>query len=637
MDVSAELRSKKDRIIDDWKKRVLNEIPQTRQINRSALIDSLPEFIDHLIERLAKGETNFSDEIQKLSQEHAEHRVEIGKHSLEDVLREYQILREIIFHVLEEGEQLTALNRDIILKSIDIGVTEVATEYLKLKSSTVQEKNAELQAEKEKFDSLFEKSPAAMALLRGPEFIFEKINKLYELLVGRSNIIGKKVLEVLPEVKDQPYMGILENVYKTGDPYVGKESQIVLKRGPEGHLEDRYVDFTYLRINDSKGNPYGIFAHAVDVTEKVVSRTKISEAYKTLRKTENELRSFIEAMPALAFVADADGKITYFNQRFYDYVGLGRETEGWGWKDQPVHHPDDLQKTIESWKHSIETGEPYEIEYRLRRYDGVYHWHLGRAVPLKDENGKVLRWLGTNTDIEDQKRAVSQLEQERAVREQFVATITHDLRNPLTAVKSSAQLMIRSPDKPEVRERAISRIISAVDRSDKMIRNMLDANLIQAGKPLPLQMDHCDMSVIAHEVVEEQKIIHGNRFVVNCKSPLVGHWSCDGINRIFDNLISNAVKYGDPEKEITLTCSDTGNEVEVLVHNFGDPITPEEQKTLFSAFKRTKSAQSSSLKGWGLGLTLVKGITEAHGGKVSIDSSREKGTTFKVVLPKGKK
>lgn len=133
----------------------------------------------------------------------------------------------------------------------------------------------------------------------------------------------------------------------------------------------------------------GVYVHGVDVTENVLA--------------EAELRAFIETMPQIAFIANAQGDITYFNKHWYDYVDGLKGTEGWGWKEKNIHHPDDLQKAIDRWTHSVKTGEPYEIEYRLRRHDGEYRWYLVRATPIRNAQGDILRWFGTNTDIHHQK------------------------------------------------------------------------------------------------------------------------------------------------------------------------------------------------------------------------------------------
>jgi PAS domain S-box-containing protein len=125
-----------------------------------------------------------------------------------------------------------------------------------------------------------------------------------------------------------------------------------------------------------------------------------------------QYKTFAEAMPQMAFISDPEGNIVYYNKRWYDYIGQLPGTEGWGWENAQIHHPEDLQRTIDRWKNSLQTGNPYEIEYRLRRYDGEYRWHLGRAMPIRDANGDIRLWLGTNTDIHVQKVAEEALKLE---------------------------------------------------------------------------------------------------------------------------------------------------------------------------------------------------------------------------------
>ena len=118
-------------------------------------------------------------------------------------------------------------------------------------------------------------------------------------------------------------------------------------------------------------------------------------------KMNSRLEQFFDAMPQMTFLADANGSIYRFNKRWYSYIGAVEGTEGWGWKEYPIHHPDDLERTIKRWQLSIDTGIDYEIEYRLKRHDGQYRWHLGRATPIPDEKGDIVEWFGTNTDVHE--------------------------------------------------------------------------------------------------------------------------------------------------------------------------------------------------------------------------------------------
>jgi PAS domain S-box-containing protein len=157
---------------------------------------------------------------------------------------------------------------------------------------------------------------------------------------------------------------------------------------------------------DDQGNFEGFIGSVIDIHKR-----KLTE--EALRKSESWYKTYAEAMPQMAFIADAEGNIIYFNKRWYEYIGGMEGTEGWGWKDKPIHHPDDLKGAIDMWNNTLRTGDPYEVEYRLRRYDGEYRWHLGRAMPIRNKEGKIELWLGTNTDIHKQKQAEEALMFER--------------------------------------------------------------------------------------------------------------------------------------------------------------------------------------------------------------------------------
>lgn len=151
-----------------------------------------------------------------------------------------------------------------------------------------------------------------------------------------------------------------------------------------------------VRFNENN-SPVRFFGTCINITER-------KEKAKLLEESEAMIRTFADTMPQMAFIADPTGAITYFNKRWYDYVST-EGTEGWGWKDQPIHHPDDLERTIAIWKDCLATGTPYETDYRLRRHDGQYRWHLGRALPHRNKDGEIIRWCGTNTDIHEERMA----------------------------------------------------------------------------------------------------------------------------------------------------------------------------------------------------------------------------------------
>lgn len=227
------------------------------------------------------------------------------------------------------------------------------------------------------------------------------------------------------------------------------------------------------------------------------------------------------------------------------------------------------------------------------------------------------------------------LEKERELREQFVATLTHDLRTPLTAAKMGAQFILRKPENSEKNQQLAVKIIRSIDRMDQMIRDLLDASRLRAGESLSLTMNACDLREVAIMTLRELGAAYGDRFILETdRDSIAGFWNEDGLRRVIENLASNAVKYGYPQQLITVTLKQTGETAQIIVHNFGHPIPKDEQMELFEPFQRSHTAQSGSKKGWGLGLTLVKGVAEAHGGQVNVTSNESEGTRFIVTLPK---
>ncbi len=168
-------------------------------------------------------------------------------------------------------------------------------------------------------------------------------------------------------------------------------------------------------------------------------------------------------------------------------------------------------------------------------------------------------------------------------------------------------------------------------RADKMIQDLLDASQVKAGHRLPIQAGNCNLVELCQEVVEEFTIIHGDRFALKTPDELTGHIDCDGFRRILENLLSNAIKYGHGASKVFIELDGVEKKILLQVTNYGNPISPEDLPTLFDPYKRVDTVRH--IKGWGIGLSLVNGFTEAHGGEVSVTSSQEEGTRFTVRLP----
>ncbi len=225
------------------------------------------------------------------------------------------------------------------------------------------------------------------------------------------------------------------------------------------------------------------------------------------------------------------------------------------------------------------------------------------------------------------------LKKERKLRELFVSTLTHDLRTPLASAMMSSQLIIRNSKPDDQNIFLATQIYENTNRMDIMIQNLLDANRIRAGEKIALTREECDLTGLAQNTVEILKSIHGDRFKLI--SPISCHYSADpmGLRRVIENLCNNAVKYGSPKTPITITIEQLNFKIQLTVHNEGSVISKRDQTTLFNQFQRTECAEAGGKKGWGIGLTLIRGLVEGHGGTVRVESEINKGTTFIIELP----
>jgi signal transduction histidine kinase len=214
------------------------------------------------------------------------------------------------------------------------------------------------------------------------------------------------------------------------------------------------------------------------------------------------------------------------------------------------------------------------------------------------------------------------------IQQRFINTLTHDLKTPISAAKLSAQLILKKSENPEACIELGSRVIGRMNRLTSMIDDLLDAGRVRAGEFLQLQFSECDLRMVCEEVVDEMSIVHNRTFKFNASGNVKGVWGGDGVRRALENLVGNAVKYGKMTGLITIKLEEIKSGVRISVHNEGTPIPKEEISSLFVNYRRSKSAESGTQGGWGLGLTLVKGVADAHKGTIQVTSGEGEGTTF---------
>jgi len=254
---------------------------------------------------------------------------------------------------------------------------------------------------------------------------------------------------------------------------------------------------------------------------------------------------------------------------------------------------------------------------------------LGEQLTLHLDNAALVERLEAN---------IATLEDERGLRERFVSVLAHDLRGPLSTARMAAELLLHVPnvatEPPETSHRELlTRIDRNLERTDRMVRDLLDANRIHAGEALHVSLAECDLVQIARDTIGELGAIHGARFLLSGDPAVRGRWDCDELRRALWNLGVNAAKYGTPAGPITVSVRAAKDHAELSVHNEGSPIAGDDQEALFLPFMRSQTAKAGRTRGWGLGLTLVRGVAQAHGGSVRVQSDAASGTSFTLDLP----
>ena len=351
-------------------------------------------------------------------------------------------------------------------------------------------------------------------------------------------------------------------------------------------------------------------------------------------EAEKRYRFLADSMPQIVWAAKPDGVVDYFNQRWNEYTGRVGDRRH---HDEQVVHVDDHKSCVEQWERSVATGDPYEVSYRLRRHDGVYRWHLGRALAQKTESGRVIRWFGTCTDIDDQKRAEAQAEEANHLKDEFLATVSHELRTPLTSILGWARLLRSTTIDQPTRDKGLDTLERSAKAQAQLIEDLLDVSRITSGKlRLDVQPQKLDEVVLAAiDAAKPTAAAKGVelRVVLDESGGLVMGDSVR-LQQIAWNLLTNAIKFTAKGGHVQVVVTRVDSTLELSVSDDGAGIAPEFLPFVFERFRQADSSITRSRAGLGLGLSIVRHLTELHGGTVDVRSEGlGKGATFFVRLP----
>lgn len=252
--------------------------------------------------------------------------------------------------------------------------------------------------------------------------------------------------------------------------------------------------------------------------------------------------------------------------------------------------------------------------------------------------GSLLRAAFRNVMIAKKEAERSREEAARAATtmEQVLALVSHDIRNYLTTIKMWCELILKTPSQTEKHRTILMKTLQRLTQVDSMIQDLLDVESMRSGKIIALEFHSCDLKSEVEHMIEEMSLLYGDRIKITATGHAFGVWGLSGIRRAIENLVINAIKYGDANTPILIKLNPEEDLVTLSVQNQGGEIDIDDQRRLFEPFVRTPSAKNSSIKGWGLGLTLVKGVMEAHGGHVKVENTKNSGTQFILEFPFGK-
>jgi PAS domain S-box-containing protein len=511
------------------------------------------------------------------------------------------------------------------------------------RAQLVQEANRTLDAERTHLLRLFEQAPGFMCFLRGRQHVFELANQAYLGLVGYRELLGKSVREALPELEGQGFYELLDRVFTTGEPFVGRGVRAALKRHRQGALEERYVDFVYQPIRGPDGAVSGIFVQGHDMTEQM-------RAQAALQESEARFRNMADHAPVMLWVTDPSGACTYLSKGWYELTGQTEQTGlGTGWLS--AIHPEDAELAGRTFLEANARRAPFHIDYRLRRKDGEYRWAVDSAVPRLGPTGEFLGYVGSVIDITERKAAeeeVKRLNQglERRVQERttelleankelesFSYSVSHDLRAPLRHITGFAQLLEKRAGESldPTSRRYLNTISEAARQGGKLVDDLLAFSRTSRAemKKVPLALGEL-VTELRRELTAETE---GRQ--LEWRVGTLPRVQADPalLRLVLKNLLSNAVKYTRPREKavIEVEAAQEDGEAHVWVRDNGVGFDMQYVDKLFGVFQRLHAVDQ--FEGTGIGLANVRRIISRHGGRTWAEGKLEEGATFHFTLP----
>jgi PAS domain S-box-containing protein len=495
-----------------------------------------------------------------------------------------------------------------------------------------KQQEAALQESEGRFRGLMEQAPFSIQVF-SPDGRTLRVNRAWEKLWGLTfdQVADYNVLED-PQLEAK---GVLPHLRRA---FAGTPSHIpAIQYDPNETIPNRTVHRDPLRWVAATAYPLhdktGKLWEVVLVHEDITARRRAEAA---VEESEEKLRLLADTIPQLAWMARPDGYIFWFNRRSYDYTAMTKDQLiGWGW--QALLDPGASSQVLDGWKNAIDTGDPFEMVFSLQGADNQFRPFLTRVNPLKDDDGRVRYWFGTNTDISEIKRMEQSLRDADRRKDEFLATLAHELRNPLAPIRNSLQILKMPRVDTAIARQTRDMMERQVHHLIRLVDDLLDVSRVMRGK-IELRREPVELATIvarAVETVQPLIEVQGHQLDLSiAQESLLLDADAVRLTQVVGNLLTNSAKYTEPNGHIEVTANREGGEGVLRIRDSGIGIVPSMLPQVFELFVQADHTSTKAQGGLGIGLTLVKNLVEMHGGTVEGHSAGlGKGSEFVVRLP----
>jgi PAS domain S-box-containing protein len=542
-------------------------------------------------------------------------------------LLQKQISQPIL--ALAETARAISDRRDYSVRAAKLGEDELGllTDALNHMLTQIHEQNQALSESEARVRAVLNSALSAVVVM-------DSAGKITDWNVRAENMFGWSRGEALGR-------NVSETVFPPESRKVRNRFMRRFIMGGKAPFLDRLVEMTALHRDGGefpvelsvsllhRGDGVAFCGFITDITER-------KKAEAAIRESEERFRTLANSIPQLAWTARPDGSISWYNQRWYEYTGTTfEEVQDWGW--EKVHDPKELQRVVKKFKAAIESGEHWQDTFPLRRHDGEMRWHLSRMVPLRDENNHIVLWFGTNTDITEQRELEQALREAGHRKDEFLATLAHELRNPLAPLRNGLEIMKLAKNDEKLITKSRNMMERQLNQLVRLVDDLLDVSRIRRGR-IELRKQRTELTAIVRNALEtSQPLIEQAGHKLTLTFPPESIFVDADVTRLsqaFANLLNNAAKYTQPGGHIKLTVQRESGSATVSIKDNGIGIPRNLLPRVFEIFAQADRSLEQSQGGLGIGLSLVKRLVEMHDGAVEAHSEgKGKGSEFIVRLP----